>query len=69
MYRWQGEMQRDTEVVLIAKTSMARFPSVKDWLVRNHSYECPCVIALPIVSGHEPFLQWLAEQTAPSDED
>lgn len=61
IYRWQGEICHDTETVLILKTTAARFPDLRARLADLHSYECPCIVALPIVAGHEPYLDWLQQ--------
>ena len=68
MYRWQGRVQRDSEVALIAKTQRDQVAAVEAWIVQQHSYECPCVIALPIQAGHAPFLQWLTDQTQTAEQ-
>ncbi len=62
LYRWQGEVQRDQECVLIAKTTADSFPALEGAVQEAHSYDCPCIIALPIVGGHAPFLKWIAEE-------
>ncbi len=67
LYWWEGAVQQDQECVLIAKTSAARLPALKERLIALHSYDCPCIVALPVQDGHAPFLQWIGEQTTPSD--
>jgi periplasmic divalent cation tolerance protein len=61
IYRWQGEVTESQEAVLILKTTAARFPRLREALVAAHSYEVPCVVALPIAAGHQPYLDWLEE--------
>jgi periplasmic divalent cation tolerance protein len=60
IYRWQGEICEDVETVLIAKTTAAAFPALSAHVCDMHSYDCPCVVALPITAGSEPYLSWLA---------
>ena len=31
----------------------------------QHSYECPCIVAVPLAAGSEPFLRWVLEETLP----
>ena len=63
MYWWQGEIQEDGETILIAKTRKAHFPALMEKVKALHSYECPCIIALPIRDGFPDYLQWLAKET------
>jgi periplasmic divalent cation tolerance protein len=59
VYRWQGEIHRDQEWLLVAKSRS----EVLDDLVRRvqavHSYEVPEIIALPLVGGSESYLRWI----------
>ena len=65
VYMWQGEIQEDTEVVLIAKTTQAQVPQLVDKVKSLHSYDCPCIVSLPVLDGHKPFLDWIAEEVKP----
>ena len=63
IYRWRGVIQQENEVVLIAKT---RGDLVEDLSVRVaeiHSYDCPCVVAIPIAGGYAPFLEWISAES------
>ena len=62
IYRWQGEVQRETEIVVIAKTSEGRVPALTERVRALHSYDCPCVVSLPIESGNPDFLSWISDQ-------
>jgi periplasmic divalent cation tolerance protein len=59
-YWWDGEIQDDTEVVMIAKTTAARVPDLVKKVKSLHSYDCPCVVSLPVAGGHPAFLDWIA---------
>jgi periplasmic divalent cation tolerance protein len=59
-YWWNGEIQDDTEVVMIAKTTAARLPDLVKKVKSLHSYDCPCVVSLPVAGGHPAFLEWIA---------
>lgn len=63
VYRWQGKVEQGTEHVLVLKTRAALFERLERRIKDMHSYECPCIVALPIEAGHPPFLRWLAEET------
>ena len=63
MYWWEGELQDDNETVLIAKTREELLADLIDKVKAMHSYECPCVVALPIEAGNPAYLDWLARET------
>jgi periplasmic divalent cation tolerance protein len=65
VYRWQGEVQESGEAVLIAKTRQQLVPALTEKVRALHSYECPCVVSLPITGGHQPFLDWIGAETSP----
>jgi periplasmic divalent cation tolerance protein len=59
IYRWEGAVQDDTEVLLIAKTREALLPALTARVEALHPYDVPEVIALPVTGGSEPYLSWL----------
>ena len=62
IYHWQGEIARDREVLLLAKTTLDRFDEL-DLAVREiHSYQTPEIVALPVTAISEPYLAWLQEE-------
>ncbi|MBW2430263.1 MAG: divalent-cation tolerance protein CutA [Deltaproteobacteria bacterium] len=61
-YMWQGKVQDDTEVVMIAKTAENRVPALVEKVKSLHSYECPCIVSIPISGGNQAFLDWIAEE-------
>ena len=63
MYWWQGEIQDDMEVIIIAKTKESLVPELIEKVKSMHSYDCPCIVSLPIVDGNKAFLEWVAEET------
>jgi periplasmic divalent cation tolerance protein len=67
IFRWQGSVQKGREAVLILKTREDLFEDLKQRIVELHSYELPCVVALPIAAGYEPFLDWVADETGPTE--
>ncbi len=62
IYRWEEEIQRDTEVVLIAKTTDNLISQLIEKVIALHSYDCPCIVSLPILEGYPPFLNWIKEE-------
>jgi periplasmic divalent cation tolerance protein len=65
IYRWKGEIQEDAEVVMIAKTTESKIPQLIEKVKAVHSYECPCIVCLPVADGHKPFLDWIAAEVGP----
>jgi periplasmic divalent cation tolerance protein len=65
IYRWQDELQDDTETLAVIKTTRDTFEAMKARLVELHPYEVAEVIALPVEAGHAPYLDWVAAQTKP----
>jgi len=68
VYRWEGELHKDQEVLLIVKTRAALFSALTARVQQLHSYQVPEIIALPVVAGAPSYLQWLAAETG-RDED
>ena len=62
IYLWQGEIQDDAEVVIIAKTTEDRIPELTKKVKSIHSYDCPCIVSLPVLGGYQPFLDWIAKE-------
>ena len=63
IYRWQGEICRDTEALCVIKTVKGNFEVLKDKIKSMHSYTVPEVIGLPIDIGSEKYLKWLVKET------
>jgi len=61
-YMWDGELQDDNEVVMIAKTTQDRVPDLVQKVKALHSYDCPCIVSLPLIDGNQAFLDWIVEQ-------
>jgi len=64
IFRWDGAVQEGEEHVLIAKTRSDLVDRLQARVKALHSYDCPCVVALPIEAGHGPFLDWIAAETS-----
>ncbi len=61
-YRWQGKIEESGEELLIIKTSPSLFTALEQRVCELHSYAVPEVIAVKIIAGSKPYLQWLDEQ-------
>lgn len=59
IFRWEGKIEREEELLLIIKTKKTNFPSLMLKVRELHPYTMPEIIALPIVDGSEEYLAWL----------
>src|SRR3954453_6708387 len=64
VYRWQGKIERQSEILLIAKTTKEKFDELEREVRALHSYETPEIVAVPIVAGSAPYLEWLIKAAA-----
>ncbi|KAK4415644.1 protein CutA, chloroplastic [Sesamum alatum] len=63
VYEWKGEIQTDSEELLIIKTRESLLEALTEHVKANHEYEVPEVIALPITGGNLPYLEWVKNST------
>lgn len=66
IYWWQGALEQASEAVLILKTRAELVERLTARIKDLHSYECPCVVALPIDAGNPDYLDWIARETKPA---
>jgi periplasmic divalent cation tolerance protein len=59
VYRWQGKIERQQEILLIIKTVNAKFAELEREVRSLHSYETPEIVAVPLTAVSEPYLSWL----------
>lgn len=65
VYRWEGKIERQAEVLLLAKTTRSKFDDLEREVRALHSYETPEIVAVPIVAGSAPYLEWLQASLKP----
>jgi periplasmic divalent cation tolerance protein len=63
IYAWQGELHQEQEWQLLIKTDLGQFQTLETKIRELHSYEVPEIIALPLVAGSQPYLEWISAQT------
>ncbi len=63
VYRWEGALHEDPEVLLLLKTRRDLAEALTEAVVSQHSYDCPCVTVLPIVGGNADYLAWITSET------
>ncbi|HEY7166933.1 MAG TPA: divalent-cation tolerance protein CutA [Candidatus Binatia bacterium] len=64
IYRWEGKIETSDEELLIIKTHKNLFPEVERSVRENHSYSVPEIVALPLIAGSVPYLEWLGGQVS-----
>ncbi|MGG6462047.1 divalent-cation tolerance protein CutA [Solilutibacter silvestris] len=62
-YRWQGQVQRDDEILLVIKTGVDRLDALRERLATLHPYELPELIAVEATGGLPAYLDWIATET------
>jgi periplasmic divalent cation tolerance protein len=68
VYRWQGKVCDEAEVLLVIKTARELFDRVRRAVERLHSYQVPEVICLPIIDGAPNYLNWIGVSVKPEPE-
>jgi periplasmic divalent cation tolerance protein len=67
IYTWQGQLMDEQEWQMIIKTDLSQFSRLEKKIQELHSYEVPEIIALPILAGSQPYLQWISENVKTSE--
>jgi len=65
IYRWEGRVHKDPEVLLLIKTRAELFPALEARVRAMHPYKVPEIVALRIDAGSAPYLRWIGEETRP----
>ncbi len=60
-YSWKGKLEHTQECLLLIKTTAACYPQVESALRKNHSYELPEIVQIPIENGLPDYLKWIDE--------
>ncbi|MFA4842219.1 MAG: divalent-cation tolerance protein CutA [Candidatus Omnitrophota bacterium] len=61
VFRWQGKVDRAKEILLIVKSKKSKLTRIIKLVRLLHSYKVPEIIALPVISGYKPYLEWIDE--------
>ena len=56
---WQGKKEAASEIMLLAKTTRAKFKKIIACVTEVHPYNTPEIIAIPIIDGNKPYLGWI----------
>ncbi len=63
VYWWHGAVREAQETVLIAKTTVEKVDALTARVIELHSYDCPCIVSVPIDGGNPAFIDWVAAET------
>jgi len=64
IYKWQGKLCDEPEVLCLMKTRLDLFPALRERIAALHPYQVPEIIALPLAAGSAPYLEWVRSLTA-----
>ena len=64
IYRWQGQVQDENEVLVLLKTQRVHYARLTARILELHPYDVPEVLAIPVEQGHAAYLEWIARETA-----
>jgi len=64
IYWWEGKIVNDQEALLLIKTTSDKFTSLQETIQKMHSYKVPEIIALPVIKGFPPYLEWVHRETS-----
>ena len=63
IYKWEGDLEEDQELLMVMKTSAGRLPSLIEKIQEIHPYDVPEILAWPVEKGHPGYLDWVLAQT------
>src|SRR5688572_5451395 len=59
IYKWEDRLEETEEAVMIVKTWRQHFKAIEAKVKEMHSYETPCICAIPVEAGNPEFLEWI----------
>ena len=62
IYRWEGKRERSEEAVLLVKTSSERTADVRSFLEREHPYDVPAILVVPLAEVNRAYADWLHQE-------
>jgi periplasmic divalent cation tolerance protein len=66
IYRWQGTIEDDEEVLMIVKTTRDQFANLVAHVKQHHPYNTPCIVAMAAVDGEPNYMRWIEACCTPS---
>ncbi len=65
VFRWKGEVETETEYMLLLKTQKKHIRRITEKIIELHSYDLPEISTFPVTGGNEAYMDWVAESTEP----
>lgn len=65
IYRWQGNVERQGELLMVLKTTTTRLPTLIARAQELHPYEVPELLALSVEQGLPAYLAWIVNEIDP----
>ena len=62
IYRWEGAVEEADEVLIVFKTTRAAYAGLAELVARNHPYQVPELVTLPVTAGLAPYLAWVGAE-------
>lgn len=62
MYRWKGEIKEQQEVLIIYKTHNTLYHEVENHILKNHPYENPCIVSIPLNHITDGYASWIESE-------
>jgi periplasmic divalent cation tolerance protein len=59
VYRWEGSLCEDEEILLLMKTTRGRVDTLIEWILSVHPYDVPEILAMPVVQGSQLYCEWV----------
>ena len=66
LYRWDGKVADEHEVVVVLKTRADRLAALEHAFAELHPYKLPELLALPVTAGLDRYLAWIGQEAAPA---
>ncbi len=67
VYRWEGAVEKDPELLLLIKTAAHAWPLLEQRIRSLHPYELPEIIAVPIKTGQKDYIKWITDSLKSPD--
>lgn len=61
LYHWKGKLEKEHEFMLTLKSKSILYKQIEKIIKKNHSYEVPQIVVLPIKNGSKEYLEWIKE--------
>jgi periplasmic divalent cation tolerance protein len=61
IYKWQGDLEKNDEFVIIMKTKNDNYLEIEKLILAKHAYTCPAILQIPIMNINAAYKDWLAE--------